>query len=503
MKSFFAIIIVFVFAGCVKDSYPGGRVSPYISIFDLKDLYRGTEVQLTSAVMFGSDKITGIVVSDHSGNNLPAGLLIVQDRRRLNELRGIAINIGTDAAAYKPGDSVNIAVEGGKLNRVDGIMQVSGLTNAAVTKISSGNNIPVNRVPGNFIVANPEKYENTLVVMVKAGFNPLPAAGDKLAGDKMLNDGFADVNLHTEASAGFAGVAAPFLANFYGIVINKPGTDKALVPNLRMRTASDLVVLSSTIDVSPALITGFMSDVFGGDGNYEYVQFLATRDINFATTPFSMVVTNNANASVPTGYPASGWATGNMRTYKMNITSGSALKGSYFYVGGTGKLINGASSTNIAGANWVRSFNYTTTDGDGFGLKTGGLLANSGNAFGIAIFSTTNVTVSTRPVDAIFVGTSGSLWTPTPVPQGYLIPNTDFYDVKNPITVEDQPYYRSGSNTLAFVYNTADLGYFNMLGGIYDPALGRWTKARVQTNVLLTKSSLLSVIEGDGSTTLK
>jgi hypothetical protein len=81
---------------------------------------------------------------------------------------------------------------------------------------------------------------------------------------------------------------------------------------------------------NPIIISGFISDVNGGDGNYEYVQCIATRDINFATTPYSMVFTNNANASVPTGYPASGWATGNMRTYKMNLTSGTVTKGSFF-----------------------------------------------------------------------------------------------------------------------------------------------------------------------------
>jgi hypothetical protein len=503
MKTFLAILIVFVFAGCVKDNYPGGRISPYFSIFDLKDLYKGNEVVLGPEVMFGSDKITGVVVSDHSGSNMPAGLLVLQDRRRLNELRGIAVNIGTDAATYKPGDSVSVAVTGGKLSRVDGIMQITGLTGQAVTKLATGITIPVNRVPSNLILANPEKYENTLVVLVKTGFNPLPQPGDKLSGDKILNDGFGDLNLHTESSASFSGTAAPFLANFYGIVFTRPGTDKTLVPNLRLRTGSDLVILSSTIDVSPVVITGFMSDVFGGDGNYEYVQFMATRDINFATTPFSMVITTNANAAVPTGFPSNGWATGNMRTYKMNMTTGTAAKGSYFYVGGSGKLINGANSTNISGANWIRSFNYTTTDGDGFGLKTGGLLANSGNASGIAVFAGTNVTVTSRPIDAIFIGTSGSLWTNTPTPQGYLIPNTDYYDVKNPITLEDQPYYRSGSNTLSFAYNTADLGIFNMLGGVYDPTLGRWAKARVQNNVLLTKASPLASIEGEGATLLK
>jgi hypothetical protein len=233
------------------------------------------------------------------------------------------------------------------------------------------------------------------------------------------------------------------------------------------------------------------------------MQFMATRDINFANTPFSVVVTNNANASTPVGFPVNGWGTGGLRTYKMNLTSGTANKGTFFYVGGTGKTINGASSTSISSANWIRSFNYTTTDGDGFGTKTGGLFANSGNASGLAVFAGTTVTGASTPIDVLFVATGGSLFTTTPTAQGYRIANTDWYDIKNPITLDDQPFYRSGSNTLNMSYTTADLGYFYKMGGEYNVALGRWMKARSQNNVLLTKSSVIDEIEGAGSTIIK
>ncbi|MBE7169155.1 MAG: hypothetical protein INR73_01100 [Williamsia sp.] len=506
-KIFYFFLPLLLLLGCKKNeypgNYPGARISPYIAIYDVRDLYRGNDVTLSKENMAGSDKITGVVVSDHSGNNLPAGLLVVQDKRRLAELRGISVNIGADAAKYVPGDSVIVAVEGAVLKRVDGILQITGIPAANVRKVSSGNPLPVNRVPINLILDNPDKYESSLVVVVKGGFNPLPAPTDVLVGDKLINDGFGDLTLHTEAAATFAKNPAPFSANFYGIVFNTVGANKQTVPQLRLRTGNDVVVLSSAIEVAPVLISGFMSDVIGGDGNYEYIQLMATRDINFAATPYSVVATNNANASTPVGYPANGWATGGMRTYKFNLTSGTAAKGSFFYVGGSGKLINGANSTSMAGSNWIRAFNYTTTDGDGFGTKTGGLLANSGNAFGMAVFSGTNVTVSSQPVDVIFVSSGGSLFTPGPPAMGYRIANTDFYDVKNPITLEEQPFYRSGSNTLSFAYNTADLGYFNMLGGIYDAGLGKWLKARTQANILLTKTSTLDKIEGEGATRLK
>src|SRR6186997_2294263 len=117
--------------GCKKSdypgNYPGATISPYISIYDVRDLYKGTDVTLSTANMFGSAKITGVVVSDHTGANLPAGLLVIQDRRRLSQLRGISVSVGADAAKYVPGDSVVVDVEGGVLKRVDGILQITGV----------------------------------------------------------------------------------------------------------------------------------------------------------------------------------------------------------------------------------------------------------------------------------------------------------------------------------------------------------------------------------------
>jgi hypothetical protein len=499
---FVSLALSLAFIGCKKDNYPGGKISPYIALYDIRNIHKGTDITLTTENMFGSNKIAVVVVSDHSGKNLPEGLLIVQDRRRLGELRGIAIELGAEAATYVPGDSLVIDVTGGVLKKTAGALRLTGITNSKITKVQSGVTIPLNRVPTSAIIKDPGKYESTFIAIVKGGFNPLPAPTDVLAVDKVLNDGFGQFTLHTEATATFANMAPPVLGNFYGIVFTKMIGD-SLAPVLRLRKGSDVVPLSSTIEVPSVVISGFMSDVNGGDGNYEYAQFLAVKDINFATTPMSVVVTNNANASTPTGFPANGWATGGMRTYKLNITTGTALKGTYFYVGGTNKLINGATSTSIASSNWVKNYNYVSNAGEGFGTATGGWLANSGNASGIAIFEGTTVTAATKPIDVVFISNGGSLYTPTPTEAGYRICNNDFYDVINPISLAPQPYYRQGDNQLFFPYLTSDLGYFNMLGGVYNTTLGRWTKARAQNPILLTKQSPLTAIESDVSTRLE
>src|SRR5690606_36726636 len=130
--------------------------------YDIRNLYKGKDITLTVDSMFGSGKIAAMVVSEHSGGNLPAGLLVVQDARRLSQLRGISISLGAEAANYHPGDSVIVNVEGGVLKRVDGILQITNLPQNAVTKVSSGNAVMISRATLNPVLADPYKFESTL-----------------------------------------------------------------------------------------------------------------------------------------------------------------------------------------------------------------------------------------------------------------------------------------------------------------------------------------------------
>jgi hypothetical protein len=494
--SFFFLALSFL-CGCKKDiypgNYPGGKNSPYISIFDIRDIYKGNDVSLTVENMSGADKITGVVVSDHSGGNLPAGLLVIQDKRRLSQLRGIAIPIGADATSYLPGDSLVIDVTGGVLKKVEGILQLTGISNSDITKVSSGNAIGIPIVKANSILANPAAFESTLLSIARVGFDASYPAGTTYAGNRTINDGFGNLTLHTEAGASFANHVIPFLANFTGIIFNKD-----TVPQLWPRVEADITILSATAPkIAPIIITGYLVDPNGSDANYEYVQLMATRDINFGNTNFSLVATNNAGASTPTGFPANGWATGDLRTYKIDMTLGSVLKGQYFYVGAN-KNIWGAGSTNISSSVWISKM-YSTANGDGFGTLTANLLANSGNAAGIAVFDLTNVTADTIPVDVIFYGGAGMLYSPGPPAKGYRIANTDYYDITNPSTLALQPYFTMGSNTGKLAFPAAT--NFSRLGGTYNTTTGRWTSARTLTGIALTATSTVAAIEG--ATTLE
>lgn len=494
-KSILALVaVVTTLASCYKTklNYPGGTVSPYIAIYDVRNLYKGKAVELNQSSLDGSSKLACVVVSDHRTNNLPEGLLIVQNNPRLNFLRGLAIDLGAAAANYLPGDSLVINLEGTRLDRINGTLQVTNITEAKIEKVSSDRVIEVGRVNIDRILARPDDYESTLIAIVKGGFTYQPQEGQVMSGEQSINDGFGIVNVNTNTNSPLAVLPQYKMANYYGIVYVREA-ENLRIPYLKMRSANDLVELKSVYKTPRIIISGWNNDPQGSDSNNEYIQFLATEDINFTLTPFSIVTTNNANAATPTGFPVNGWATGQVRTYKMNITSGFVPKGTFFYFGGPNKLINSTGSSSMASSNWVGTYSYNSLAGQGFGNATTNLLANSGNAYGVAIFEGTTVVESSIPEDVMFCATGGSL---VGNGYGYRICNNDYYDIINPLTLEEQPFYRSGNNTTAITYNTpSDAGLFNVLGGEFNMTLGRWTKARAKFAYQLSKTSVVAEIE--------
>lgn len=501
MKKLFTILfaasLLIQLGSCTKDegNYPGGTVSPYISIMDLKNLYKGQQLALSKEVLLGSEYLYAVVVSNQQGGNMPEGLVAVQDKRRLSTLRGISLALGADAASYNVGDSVKVKIDKGILTREEGIMQIKGITKADVTVTSTGNNIPYNQVRASDILNNPDNYESTLITLSKATFDPTLPAGTTYAGDKIVNDGFGNISFHTNTTTDYANQALPFMTNLTGVVF---GTSAGTM-QIRARKGTDIQVLSS---VPPKLarivVTGFLADprnntaLGTGDANYEYIQLLATENVDFSKTPFALVTTNNAGANIPTGAPVNGWATGNQRTYKINITEGTVAKGQYFYVGSR-KNVNGGGSAPITDRFWVSRM-VADVAGNDFGNATSNLLANSGNVAGIALFDVLSVDSSSVPVDVIFYGGGGSIFSPGPPTVGYKITNTDYYDIDNTQTFARQPFYSQGSNTGKFGFPTAE--NFAQLGGTYNVTTKRWTNARALKSIPLLSNGSIGDVEG-------
>ncbi|QPH39976.1 DUF5689 domain-containing protein [Pedobacter endophyticus] len=490
------VVIGSTWIGCKRDTdYIGITVSPYISNFDLRKLYKNADVALTSENLGGADYVKGIVISDQSNGNIPAGLMFLQNSRiagnGVDSLRGIAINIGTEAAKYVPGDSVHVKITGSTMKRVNGILQLDGVAPTNVDKKASGRSIILRAVNTGALTSRPMFYESTLITISKGKITPEPVNGDTYAGNKTISDGFGTAVVHTETAAKFATDEPVPFADFTGIVITT-----ATGVELRPRSADDIFALPE-IKPSALIITGYMTNPNGSDVNYEYIQFKATRDIDFAVTPYSVVTCNNAGILAP---PNTGWAFGDIRTYKFNIKSGTVKKGQFCYVGAN-KRIWGSASTDISNAVWIVSKQYSTVNGDDFGTATGNLLANSGNVAGVAVFEGLTVTGTSTPLDVIMYGGNGAVYAAGPPEVGYRITNTDKYStIQNRKVVA---FYGGGTNKSKFSLPTPD-GTFTLLGGVYDATTGIWSTGRNAKFIALSNSSPLSAIEqAEGFTTIE
>ena len=521
---FLIINLAVAISSCNKvtyENYPGGVPSDIISCLDLRQLYKEADLVLSKGNMYGASRLAVVVISDHTEKNLPQNLLVVQDMRRLQTLRGISVEIGAAiAAGYHSGDSILIDIAGGTLTRKNGVLTITGLTGDNITAAGKGA-VAINTVTTVQLQTHPELYESSLCLVNKASFNPAPKTGDVISGNKVINDGFGDLALYTNPAASYANNAPYGLGAYVGI----PFRTADGPVDYRTRNGDDIINMGSS--AQELIISGFMGDPKGGDAGYEYVQMIATKDLDFTATPYSIIFCANAGGNITATPLAAGWATGGQRTLKYNITKGIVQKGQFFYFAFQNKKISGSggidtfpSTTNL----YQKTF---TATGDGGLAKassystSSGPFPNSGNTCGVALFKGTTVTETSVPEDVLFVATGGGAdvynAAKTPV-LGYRICNNDWYSMYS-VTIDATTYkpvivpylyYRSTGNTTSMPYAInaahsvlpADASLFNMMGGVYSITLGRWTTARKQVVVELNPATaVLSDIETNPSVT--
>ncbi len=269
------------------------------------------------------------------------------------------------------------------------------------------------------------------------------------------------------------------------------------------------------------VITGFMANPWGADnpakgtkykkgavefthdGGYEYIQLMATEDIDFSKTPYSIVTANNGGDRVAT---SNGWAEGGKTTFKFDLIEGKATKGTFFYVGSPSKVIAGyhskGKSADISQANWIRTIASNSKSkgvlGDGFGHAIGGtgILGDpykgdsNEDADGIAVFKGTKVTPLTVPIDAIFYGNAVGI-AKGERGSGYILPTNDHYN--NPT---GKSCYGEPGNTFFFEQTSPSSNVFIKLGGVFNTEKKSWETPRKAINKKLSgKASTLPDIE--------
>lgn len=191
-----------------------------------------------------------------------------------------------------------------------------------------------------------------------------------------------------------------------------------MIKSFKLLSLFLFLVSSTNAQIKGLIISEFYTNPSGNDAPFEYVELVATRNINFSMTPYTIVFADNGVAT------NAGWREGGSTTYAFQITTGSVTKGQVVYVGGTSMLplFNSGKA--------IRKVNNGITNGDGFGNNnTNGTLGNGGShADGFAIFNglATTITSSTIPVDAVFYGSAVGNSFKT-ITKGYQLPVNDKY----------------------------------------------------------------------------
>lgn len=205
------------------------------------------------------------------------------------------------------------------------------------------------------------------------------------------------------------------------------------------------------------VISELLPNPTGTDSPFEFVELVATRTINFATTPYSVIVCNNGTATT------SGWINGGAITYGFEINTGTVNAGDVVYVGGTSMAATGTI---------LRAINTGTTNGDGFGtFNTGGVFGNGGtNADGIAVFASpiASITNSTVPADALFYGAAAGTAVVNAGVDGYQLPVSDLYP-------------GGKLQTTSFLASDPASAQLLVAAGTFNPTSGSWTTGRSWT----------------------
>lgn len=312
-------------------------------------------------------------------------------------------------------------------------------------------------------------------------------------------------------------VEGKYFINVLDVQENKtetPATEVSVVSDEAQNNA--VISVTAYLHNPDIIIIGAMVDPRGTDspadgkksydlvhpGTYEYVQFMALKDIDFAKTPYAVIT--GMCSSKPTdgtyGTTGNGWVEGIGKdlktTYQMNLTTGSVKAGQIFYVGGTSQVIasyftskenrSGWLSPRIEDSRWW-AFDYYNKRGDNDNgkAKGGSGLFNNLNSDkkgnvpdGIAVFNTTNVDKTTVPIDCVFYGGADQ----PREEDKFMICDNDLYSTVAEDGTE-QKHFGEGSNVWFMKQDFNDKGCFFMMGGTW--CNGEWLTPRVGKAVML------------------
>ncbi len=229
------------------------------------------------------------------------------------------------------------------------------------------------------------------------------------------------------------------------------------------------LVSAHTFSQNPGLV---ISEAYinpaGTDSCKEFVELIATKNINFSLTPYTIIVNNNGTANT------NGWIAGGNLSYAFEVNTGFVNTGDVVYVGGSCMA-----PTN--GQIKVLNVKYVAGDGGIGSANAAGVFGNGGaNGDGIAVFSSpvASITSSTVPNDALFWGTGLGTAIVNAGLDGYQLPVNDFYN-------------GGKLNSGSFITNDPNADILTCVG-VFNTTTNSWSTPRTITVTPATSPSSLT-----------
>ncbi|GGH13443.1 hypothetical protein FAZ19_08390 [Sphingobacterium alkalisoli] len=204
-------------ASCIKEdtNYAIGTNNPEISLYAIRNVFQGNDIILDTKLLTDATYTRAVVISDHTGNNLPANYIAVQNVWR-NQQRGILLEV-EDAAKYNFGDSIQINLTGALLTKKNGPLTLKGVKKSDISVINTGNDVTSKGVAISVLLNKFNDYESTFID-VTADLEVEPAPGTPIRGTKTLMDQDSlTIELFTSDQASFADEVVAPSATFRGI----------------------------------------------------------------------------------------------------------------------------------------------------------------------------------------------------------------------------------------------------------------------------------------------
>lgn len=182
----------------------GSGPATLLATADLRALFTGT----TTFAPAGR-KITGVVISDRTTNNINNQNIYLQQG---NGLAGICVRFAA-AHSFNLGDSIDVNVTGQELSESNGLLQLNSVPLNYAQLISTGKSITPRVATLAAVSTNYRAWESTLIRVATVSFSG--GSGGRWSGSVTMTDASGTLTVFTSSAASFATSSYPATATSF------------------------------------------------------------------------------------------------------------------------------------------------------------------------------------------------------------------------------------------------------------------------------------------------